>query len=69
MFREQELQRRAARAKRLENELKLDAERLTPTEQKHNEEAITRIHESTLQREKEITPGYWLRLWRAVCGK
>lgn len=69
LFRSQEEQRRVARWKRLENELKLSMEKLDPVEQAHHKEAIRRFRESRLRLEKELSPGYWQRLWRAICGR
>ncbi len=69
MFRQQELARRGARWARLENELKLAGEFLTPTDQALHNAAANQLKRNRLALEKEISPGYWQRLWAALFNK
>ena len=65
-FRAQELQRREARRKILLNHEALEHEKLNAVDQKAHDEAIKALKEGQLRYEKESSPGYWQRLWRAL---
>lgn len=80
MFRKSELQRRELRRIALEHELKslikrmdnegmLLHEILTPEEQKIHALANKEIIRQQLAFEREASPGYWTRLWRALLNK
>lgn len=80
MFRKSELQRRELRRialdremksllKRMDNEGMLLHEMLTPEEQKIHKLANKEIIEQQLAFEREASPGYWQRLWRALLNK
>ena len=70
MFRKGELQRRQARREKLlANEAALADEMLNAEEQAAHDKAIARIKENHLAMAKEMSPGYWLRLWRALLNR
>ena len=72
-MRAQELQRRTARQRellaRLHNEIKLADEPLTSIDQAAHEFAVDLLQRQVLKREKELSPGYWRRLWAALLNK
>jgi len=68
-FRKQEIGRRLARMKILLNHVKLGQERLSPEDEKICRKAEQELQLQQLALEKSITPGYWKRLFAAVCGR
>ena len=69
MFRQQELQRRAARRALRLNEAALEHEVLDAEAQVADAAAKASLIRQQLTYEKETSPGYWTRLWHAVLGK
>lgn len=68
-MRQQELQRRAVRRAYLLNEAKLLEEALDEEGKAAHKAAVEAIKEQKLNFEREITPGYWQRLWRALLNR
>lgn len=69
-FRAQELERRRVRTEALlRNEAALRDEPLTEFDRSIDTEAVRQVREYRLELEKELSPGYWTRLWRALCGR
>lgn len=65
-----ELRRRRDRWNRLQNELTLARESLdSPEDRKAHADAILLLQENVLSLEKEFSPSYWKRLWRALLNK
>ena len=69
MFRASELQRRQERRKIMSNAVALDNEPLTREEREQDAAIKKELQRMSLQFEKEVTPGYWTRLWAALRGK
>ena len=70
MFREQELQRRQARNEALlHNAAALTDEVLDEKGKAAHEAAVAKVKEQQLWLEKELSPGYWKRLWRALLNR
>jgi len=61
----QELNNRAKRRARLLLELKS----LTPKDQHATDLALAAIRQQQLDYERDTSPGYWQRLWRALRGR
>lgn len=70
MFRKGELERRRQRHEQLlRNEAALRDEPLTEFDKKVHEQAVTEVKKYKLAIEKETSPGYWARLWRALLNR
>ena len=70
MFRQGELQRRAQRnAKILQNAAELENEPLTEFDKEAHATAVESVKRQQLRLEKELSPGYWRRLWCALLNK
>lgn len=70
IFRKGELERRAARRRALlANEARLASEPLTEFDKKVHALTIEELKQQSVDFEKEITPSYWRRLWRALLNK
>lgn len=67
-----ELQRRAERRayllKCIQNEASLLYEELSDEDAIIHEKAVDDLREQNLRLEKDVTPGYWQRIWAALWG-
>jgi len=69
MFRTAELGRRQERRKIMINAAALDNEPLTREEREQDQAIKKELQRMSLQFEKDVTSGYWTRLWAALRGK